>query len=301
TEKGTIDTKSVYVKVDYISGTDKAQVVGHQIITSAMEGKNVAATLDCKVCHKENEKSIGPAYTQVAQRYQNDPKAKTYLANKIIKGGGGVWGETAMAAHPDLKVGEAEMIVDWILGLNKKEAPSLPAKGTITPSDKDMGRANIMQITATYTDKGGKGLRPQSGVGNLILKSPVLTMDANSSLEKVTLAEIGGRKIAVLSGQTGLVRFNDLNLEHVTSLEMNYFMRVIPDYGYVISWHIDDANGATLGEVKITRDTDPKTNKVVVPLHNVPNGKFNLVMKIEKGDAKETQFLGIGSLRLMAK
>lgn len=301
TEKGTIDSKSVYVKVDYISGTDKAQVVGHQIITSAMEGKNVAATLDCKVCHKENEKSIGPAYAQVAQRYQNDPKAKTYLANKIIKGGGGVWGETAMAAHPDLKVGEAEMIVDWILGLNKKEAPSLPAKGTITPSDKDMGRANIMQITATYTDKGGKGLRPQSGVGNLILKSPVLTMDANSSLEKVTLAETGGRKIAVLSGQTGLVRFNDLNLEHVTSLEMNYFMRAIPDYGYVISWHIDDANGPTLGELKISRDTDPKTNKAVVSLHNVPNGKFNLVMKIEKGDAKETQFLGIGSLRLMAK
>jgi len=93
TEKGTIDNKSVYVKVDYISGTDKAQVVGHQIITSAMEGKNLAATLDCKVCHKENEKSIGPAYRQVAQRYQNDSKAKAYLTNKIIKGGGGVWGK----------------------------------------------------------------------------------------------------------------------------------------------------------------------------------------------------------------
>jgi len=301
TEKGTIDSKSVYVKVDYISGTDKAQVVGHQIITSAMEGKNLAATLDCKVCHKENEKSIGPAYAQVAQRYQNDPKAKTYLANKIIKGGGGVWGEAAMAAHPDLKVGEAEMIVDWILGLNKKEVASLPAKGTITPTEKDMGRANIMQITATYTDKGGKGLRPQSGVGNLILKSPVLGMGENSALEKVTVAEMGGRKIAVSSDQTGLVRFNDVNLQHVTSLEMSYILRAIPDYGYIISWHVDKANGPSLGEVKIGRDTDPKTTKVVVPLHDVPNGKFNLVMKIVKEDAKEAKFLGIGSLRLMAK
>ena len=301
TEKGTIDNKSVYVKVDYISGTDKAQVMGHQIITAAMEGKNLAATLDCKVCHKENEKSIGPAYRQVAQKYQNDTKAKSYLANKIIKGGGGVWGETAMAAHPDLKTSDAEMIVDWILGLNKKEEPSLPAKGSITPTEKDMSKGNMMQITATYTDKGGKGLRPQSGVGNLILKSPVISVDANSSTEKITIAEFGGRKLAVATDVTGLLHFNDVNLSNVSSIEMNYMMQAVPDFGYVISWHVNSASGPTLGEVKIGHDTDAKVNKVTVPLSNVPSGTFNLVMKITKSNPKESQFLAVTTMKLIAK
>lgn len=39
TEKGGIDNKSIYVKVDYLSSPDKAQVVGHQVMTAIMEGK----------------------------------------------------------------------------------------------------------------------------------------------------------------------------------------------------------------------------------------------------------------------
>lgn len=300
-EKGTIDHKSVHVTVDYISGTDKAQVVGHQIITAAMEGKNLAATLDCKVCHKENEKSIGPTYKQVAQRYQNDVKAKTYLTNKIIKGGGGVWGETAMAAHPDLKPSDAEMIVDWILGLNKKEDPGLPAKGVVIASEKDLDKGNIMQITATYTDKGGKGLRPQSGVGNLILKSPLISVDDNSSVEKVTIAEFGGKKLAIANEQTGLLYFNNLNLANVVSLEMNYMMQEVPDVGYIISWHAHSVHGPTLGEVTIGHDTNIKVNKITVPLHNIPSGKFNLIMKITKANPKESQMFAISSFKLMAK
>jgi cytochrome c551/c552 len=300
-EKGNVDKKSIFVKVDYISGMDRAQVVGHQIITAAMEGKNLAATLDCKVCHKENEKSIGPSYKQVAQRYQQDPKAKTYLTNKIIKGGGGVWGETAMAAHPDLKPSDAEMIVEWILGLNKPVAPSLPANGTIVPTAKDLGNGNLMQITATYTDKGGKGLRPQSGVGNLILRSPVINMDANNRTDKVTIAEFGGKKIAVSTDNVGLVYFNQLNLYNVKAVELNYMMQAVPDIGYIISFHVDGANGKQLGSVKIGHDADMKSTKVAIPLQGVPDQPFNLVMKISKADPKESQYVGISALQLIAK
>ncbi len=300
-EKGSVDKKSIFVKVDYISGMDRAQVMGHQIITAAMEGKNLAATLDCKVCHKENEKSIGPAYKQVAQRYQNDAKAKTYLTNKIIKGGGGVWGETAMAAHPDLKPSDAEMIVEWILGLNKTAAPSLPSKGSITPTAKDLGNGNLMQITATYTDKGGKGIRPQSGVGNLILRSPIISVDANNGVDKVAIAEFDGKKIAVSTDRIGLIHFDNVNLSNVTLVDINYMMQAVPDIGYTISLHVDGANGKQLGAVKIGHDVDPKATKASIVLNDVPAQPFNLYVKITKADAKETQYLAIGSLHLLVK
>jgi len=300
TEKGGIDTKSIFVKVDYLSSPDKAQVMGHQIITAAMEGKNLAATLDCKACHKEAEKSIGPAYTQVAAKYEKDPKAKAYLTNKIIKGGSGVWGEVAMSAHPALKPTDADMIVDWILGLNKKEEPSLPAKGTITPTAKDMGKGNTMVITATYTDKGGAGLRPQSGYGVLTLKSPMLSVEAASSTKTMTVAEFGGRKLAVIEGASGTMNFDNVNLKNVAAFELGYAMQAVPDHGYIISWYVNDVKGTKLGEVKIGRDVDPKSTSVKVPVQNIPDQPFNLVMKMERVDKAESQFVAVTGIKLLA-
>jgi cytochrome c551/c552 len=300
TAKGGIDNKSVFVKVDYLTGTDKAQVVGHQIITAAMEGKNLAATLDCKACHKEAEKSVGPAYKDVAAKYEKDSKARAYLTNKIIKGGSGVWGEVAMSAHPDLKPSDADMIVEWILGLNKKEAPSLPAKGNIVPTEKDMGNGNAMVITATYTDKGGAGLRPQSGVGSLTLKSPVVSVASSTGKRGINIAEFGGRKLAVVEGASGTLEFDQMNLKNITAFELNYAMQQVPDFGYVISWHVGDANGTKLGEVQIGKDVDAKSTKVIVPVQQVPDQPFKLVMKMAKADSKETQFVAVTSFRLIA-
>ena len=53
----------------------------------------------------------------VAKKYKDDPKAVDYLAKKIINGGSGVWGETAMAAHPQLPVNDATEIVKYILSV----------------------------------------------------------------------------------------------------------------------------------------------------------------------------------------
>ncbi|HCN83750.1 MAG TPA: cytochrome c class I, partial [Sphingobacteriaceae bacterium] len=45
----------------------------------------------CLVCHKLNEKLIGPAYSDVAKKYPSTPANINMLADKIIKGGSGVW------------------------------------------------------------------------------------------------------------------------------------------------------------------------------------------------------------------
>lgn len=86
--------------------------------TSALAGKHLLETLDCKACHKEMEKSVGPAYKDVAQKYSKNKKADVdHLVNKIISGGSGVWGETAMPAHPALNKTDAKKLVDYILSV----------------------------------------------------------------------------------------------------------------------------------------------------------------------------------------
>jgi len=47
---------------------------------------------------------------------------------------------------------------------------SLPVSGSITPVDKDVTGGKTIQITATYTDKGGIKRKPLSGVDVLYIE-----------------------------------------------------------------------------------------------------------------------------------
>jgi len=82
---------------------------------AALNGEALLAKSDCLVCHKLHEKSIGPAYDQVALKYKPTDANITMLADKIIKGGTGVWGDMPMAPHPALGVEDAKAMVKYIL------------------------------------------------------------------------------------------------------------------------------------------------------------------------------------------
>lgn len=80
------------------------------------KGLELVAKSDCLTCHKVNEKSTGPAYKDVAAKY--DHAADTTISNlagKIIKGGAGVWGAIPMTPHPQVSQADAEQMVKYIL------------------------------------------------------------------------------------------------------------------------------------------------------------------------------------------
>jgi len=74
---------------------------------------------DCTGCHQVDRKLIGPAYADVAAKYENTEANVTMLAQKVIAGGVGVWGEIPVAAHPNLTEEDATDMVRYILLLKK--------------------------------------------------------------------------------------------------------------------------------------------------------------------------------------
>ena len=75
----------------------------------------LAKSKGCLGCHGIDNKIVGPAYKDVAKKYAGQNVADQ-LSQKVIKGGGGVWGGMAMppmAVSPE----EAKQLVDWILSL----------------------------------------------------------------------------------------------------------------------------------------------------------------------------------------
>ena len=73
---------------------------------------------DCKTCHHPTNKIVGPAHGEVAKKYEFTQANVTQLANKIIQGGQGVWGEIPMTAHPDLSSADAEKMAMYVLSLD---------------------------------------------------------------------------------------------------------------------------------------------------------------------------------------
>lgn len=52
--------------------------MGHKVMSEAMTGKSLVQSLTCKTCHKEDEASIGPAYTAVAKKNTESETETTF-------------------------------------------------------------------------------------------------------------------------------------------------------------------------------------------------------------------------------
>lgn len=85
--------------------------------TPEEEGKDLIEKSSCLTCHKEDGKLVGPSYTEVAAKYSEADI--DLLADKIINGGSGVWGEAAMTPHPGMDKENAKKMVKYILTLKK--------------------------------------------------------------------------------------------------------------------------------------------------------------------------------------
>ena len=73
----------------------------------------LAKAKNCLTCHAVDKKVVGPAYKDVAKKYT--AKDQEMLAEKVIKGGKGVWGTVPMPPNPSITPDDANKLVKWIL------------------------------------------------------------------------------------------------------------------------------------------------------------------------------------------
>jgi cytochrome c len=86
---------------------------------SMSPGAKLIAANDCLTCHKIDSKVIGPSFNDIAAKYPSNEANIDTLANKVIKGGKGHWGDVPMTGHPALALADAKTIVTYILSLKK--------------------------------------------------------------------------------------------------------------------------------------------------------------------------------------
>jgi cytochrome c len=244
-------------------GTDLAMVAqDHQTVTAAEPDFQLIRNSDCKACHAMDEKSVGPSYMSIADRYKNDSSTIKNLAAKIISGGGGVWGEHAMSAHPQLSQQHAMEIASFILSLKNDAtlARSIPPSGKIVP---DRQKADLPQgdyiISVSYKDKEQPGAGSNMISKNFYIRNP--RVKAISSDDEKGVAKTGGSLVS-FTEEGSWILFRNIDLTNIRSVtwELDSVQA-----GGKLSMHLDKQDGKEISSILIEHKEKSKKNKRKIP------------------------------------
>ncbi len=293
-----VDQNDVLLTVNYLEGFDKTMIAqGHQVNTGFATGKRLIELSDCKACHSIDKKSVGPAYIDVAKKYQKDRTATKKLAEKVIKGGGGVWGEQAMAAHPQLKEEEAEDMVKYILSLaNENKVKSEPLQGTYVAKSK--AKEGSYVFTASYTDKGNGVIGPLTGSQTIALRPAKIkanTLDGGKAYMKYKLPS--GSEVVVANGNNSYAEYKDIDLTGISKLKAGVFTAEGMTAGGTLEVHLDSPQGPKIGSADVKQGT---MGEVEIPLQ-VPADRRqrNLYLVFKNADPKGKPLFAVDTIEFV--
>jgi cytochrome c len=88
------------------------------LVLPAQASEELAKKHMCTTCHVvKGAKTIGPAYADVAKKYAGQKDAEAKLAEKVKKGGQGVWGQVPMPPNAAVPDADIKTLVKWVLSI----------------------------------------------------------------------------------------------------------------------------------------------------------------------------------------
>lgn len=296
-----------YVKVDYLESHDQAASHTASLVENSNIdlGKAKMESLDCIACHKLDEKSVGPSYQEMAQRYKDDHKAINFLADKILKGGAGNWGDVPMSAHPDLALSDAEDIVTWILSLANEDVreASLPMSGSFIPSDKfQLTTQGTIVLSASYTDKGYDQIPSLTDAKRIVLLNPSLNLEDSETSTGISSKKLKGRQFKSVNAGNSWIKFSNISLQDVKSIKVKYGMSAADANGWKLELRLDSPEGKLIGEqVLANRKSAPESLEAVLNLKQSFEEKtlYDLYCVFSKTNSEERGSIAVKEIKLV--
>ncbi|CAN5439575.1 hypothetical protein BH23BAC1_BH23BAC1_15830 [soil metagenome] len=259
-KSGKIAKEDVFVTINYLpEGADLTVIAqGHQSSASTgfIAGKRLIDESDCKACHQADKRSIGPSYLEVAKKYKGERDVIKKLAQKIINGGGGVWGEQAMAAHPQVSEEDASEMVKYIISLaNEKKTPGLPVSGSFALKEhQSKGGQGSYIIRAAYSDKGAHGIGPITSQEILLLRNPkVKAIDADESHRILKVENPEGGEFPLIN-DGGYLSYKNIDLSYISKIT---FKLISEEEGSTIELRTGSPDGQLIGKSEVASKGGP--------------------------------------------
>ena len=95
-----------------------AAAVALTAVLPAQASEDLAKKHMCTTCHVvKGAKTIGPSFADVAKKYAGQKDAEAKLADKVKKGGQGVWGQVPMPPNAAVPEADVKTLVKWVLSV----------------------------------------------------------------------------------------------------------------------------------------------------------------------------------------
>jgi cytochrome c len=219
----------------------------------ASAGLRLINKSDCKSCHQLNVRSVGPSYNEVAVKYKGQ-NVIDQLADKVIAGGMGVWGEHAMSAHPAISKSDAKQMVSYILSLSEPKASNkIALKGelALVKPEAQKSTKGVFVVRATYVDKGNKKIAPVQSEKWVFLRAPQLDVE-KADVSKGILQLITPGRSTNMVGQNPYLGYKGLDLTGISMIDISASAQARTNAaGGVIEIHLDSPTGPVIGKTNL--------------------------------------------------
>jgi cytochrome c len=254
-----------------VDGTRDANSINYSSAIHTM------ASLDCNACHSIDKTSVGPSFTAVAERYAGKPGVVERLAQKIIEGGSGVWGDRAMTPHPALSKTDAAQLVQYILSLSNQSKSFGMVDTLLLNEHLGKSRRGSYLLTAAYSDKGANGIKSLTGNDFILLRSPFVEAESfdggNARIGTITNP---AQSYIVGANDGTFVIFKQIDLTDVKQLRY----RVMAHNGGKIEVHAGSADGELISSIDIPAGgTSASWKDVTAPITAKPVQDLYFIFK----------------------
>lgn len=247
------DLSRLFVSASYIEGSDEAEAPqGHQEVTETMSGKNLIGSYDCQACHTVDSQSVGPSYTAIAERYRDSTDVQPYLADKIINGSSGVWGDRAMPAHLELSEADAHKIASWIMTLNDEgqTQESLPPSGQVEPTlGKELIPNGVLILSASYADQGSPDTKPLTGNTSIYLRNNTVRFASAKNRKGYATTTYEDHVLLTVPEEEGSFSFDHIDLTGISGIQIKTVTQEPVEDEYLFELRLDSPDGKKAGEV----------------------------------------------------
>ena len=109
------DTKSLTEGDLALKPTAAVAAVPADTTANAPDVQALLVANGCLACHAIDKRIFGPAYHDVAVKYQGDAQAVAHVTTSIRQGGRGKWGTAPMPAFANLSAEEGQALAEYVL------------------------------------------------------------------------------------------------------------------------------------------------------------------------------------------
>jgi cytochrome c len=294
-EDALIDESRIKVLFNYnptLPTTISENAVGHQdekIMDVVHRGSTLITNSDCKACHTIDKLSVGPSYVEVAKRYKVQSGSVSFLAEKIINGGGGSWGTTyVMSAHPQISKQDAEEMVKYIFSLTdkKEEKTSLAAKGALKFDKHNNEQPNgKYTFYASYIDNGANGIEGLLGSEFLIFRNAKIRAAFADKLGNISRWGnwLGG------AHNNSFIMLKNVDLSGISKFAFEFSS----NKGGEIEIRINSQYGPVIGKNNFGKTDGDKRERAVVKLQEPVYGFHDVYFRFVKKDLPNNDIINV--------